>query len=242
MNDDRALWGTVSPRTRRGVIARISSVLSRLESLLESSGPTSGRSPRSTSFCLLSLLVFWISPPITLVSPSFRLKTVSRLRVPMVTTDVGLSLPPTVSLARIELTSRLSLIDTSLFKRIVGSALTFTPTSTYWTLTWERVPFRVVVVIGTRVPTLNFDFSLFLTLIFGLERTSPLARVLPRLYWALGIVTKPPYPLSVKALTRLSIEALVVVVVVVLVEVVVADVNEFASSFPSGENAPSCTL
>src|SRR5512133_1829899 len=126
-----------------------------------------------------------------LVSPSLRLNTVSRLRVPIVTTDVGLEEPPTISFDRIELTSRLSFIIISLFSWIIGSAFNLTPTSTYCSLTWERVPFNVVVVIGTRWPTLNLAFSLFLTLILGLESTSPLVRVLPKLYWALGTVTNP---------------------------------------------------
>ena len=71
----------------------------------------------------------------------------------------------------------------SLLSWIVGSALTLTPTSTYWTLTLRppTVPLVEVVVIGTREPTLNLVFSRFLTLTFGFERTSPLEMFLPKL-------------------------------------------------------------
>ena len=80
-------------------------------------------------------------------------------------------------------------METSLLSWMVGSAFTFTPTSTYWTLTLTPPPEGdEVVVIGTLVPTLNFAFSRFFTLIFGLERVSPLDRDFPKLKVALGTV------------------------------------------------------
>src|SRR6185369_2144774 len=129
-----------------------------------------GISPnRKTLFCDF-VSVFWIRPPIILVSPSLSDNTVSRFRVPIVTTVVFLS-EPTVSLLVIELTSRPSFIFISLFSWIVGSAFTLTPTSTYWTFTLnEPVPLEEVVVIGTLVPTLNLAFSRFLTRILGFDR------------------------------------------------------------------------
>ena len=106
----------------------------------------------------------------------------------MVTTVVAWSVPM-VSRRRMELTSSPSLMETSLLSCMVGSAFTFTPTSTYWTLTLTPPPEgEEVVVIGTLVPTLNLAFSLFLTLIFGLERVSPLESVLPKLKVAFGTV------------------------------------------------------
>ena len=180
--------GIVTPRTILGVIARSSSVLSPALLVLLNSEPKSGMSPSKKTLFLLSVLVFWMSPPMMVVSPSLSERTVSRFLVPMVTTVVAWSVPM-VSLCRMELTSRPSFMDTSLFNWMVGSAFTFTPTSTYWTFTLTPPPEgEEVVVIGTRVPTLNFAFSLFFTLIFGFERVSPLERVLPKLKVALGTV------------------------------------------------------
>src|SRR6266568_2760060 len=88
--------GTTNARTMWGVIARTISVLSFLTSWPEKSEPINGMSPNSDIFWLLLLLESWMSPPIILVSPSLRLNTVSRLRVPIVTTVVAEPLPPIV--------------------------------------------------------------------------------------------------------------------------------------------------
>ena len=130
VNDEYGLWeegsssrpdqkaatsasGTVTPRTILGVMASSSSVLSAASLVLVNREPRNGMSPNRKILLLLSVLVFWINPPMMLVSPSFSESTVSRFLVPMVTTVVAWSVPM-VSLCRIELTSSPSLMETSL--------------------------------------------------------------------------------------------------------------------------------
>ena len=146
-------------------------------------------SPRKGIVVLLLILLFSYNPPRMVRAPSSNTREVSAL---VVVRAIGDS--PVVSVL-----SNLSAVLTSSFIFVrtvpssctVGSISSLMPESTYWTF-WEVKPVSFtlpdVVTTGSRLPMWTFAFSLFLTRILGLAKSSVVLKVFAKSKVAEGTV------------------------------------------------------